>query len=417
MTTSDARNALKDAFRDLNNALQGHIEYNSRDPLPLLQELEEGHSSLSEPINGTIDVNHEPVEEVFERTTSWDEVYGVDGSVTRALQFGSGLTICASVAKTAGSGKHSTKDVEKGGDISVMVYVEDEDFVLDIEERSVDGIRCSFSQFPYGNFKDTNLSEWIEQLVRTQTESEQVKEVSRQQKTPVFRDGAIYPTRLISWTIDAQVPPNKRPVQPGKLWSSKVTEIMENFITCVDSQLQDNMPYVGIVKTPGSSHTIDSIKQVVDYDVPYGGDRRLFSDALERPESTPDKKIISYTSWIQHKEYMRRKSRQTLFDGHPDIELKNGDPIDYMPAVFYVRPPGKNYVLRAEVPRLLVGDSKEERQKQQGAILREISKSRREPKVIQRADKLVKIRRQEENYLKNLISDNYQGTVNEEREP
>ena len=386
---------------DVKKVLAGELEEIGRSRSSLSAEKEANRAlqrmedyDLARPYDGeNIELNRSPLLELA-ASDRFKTIYGLDSGSSRPQRFSNGLIFCINQAKAVVDGGKKLKikgyPLEAYSTLLLLTYDEREELSAKREAKGL----CELWRvhLSHGIF-ERRPERAISSFSRCGSEGRHALKTwdrlkgssDRSEKGEIFfLDGGIYPIGLYyylteegSWNWDVEL----------ESWGAGM-EMLESFLQLVGRALQDNLPLIGVNKTPETRYLIRQLRRIDRY---WHNDRQIISCAL----GSTTRKELGYTDWILQRRYPRRgvaeRSSFNLFDELP-FGLE-GSREDYLVSYFFVYDPRVQSALKIETPfGILKRRDPEDFQRQ---ILGEIARGKGVPNAIRRADGKARISREE----------------------
>jgi hypothetical protein len=357
----------------------------------------------------------EPVDEPeFTRTRleelgTWSDdpwpgpTYGVDASTTRPLEYNNGLVVDTAYAKTAVAGDDGNRSIERSGQITGVVYYDDDDSTLHSQSFDGEFVNAELVPFPESAEEAKNVEKSVATVAQRQSESRQALASLNDVDGALFLDGAVLPLGIVYWVLLDYAGERA----PAGSWD-KPAEILSNYIEILDRQYERNQPVIGIVKTSSMSQVLSALRKKItqnnirdendrQQDVPWVRDHQFFAEVLRHD----DLDYLTYSSWFTHKQQRIDGQHYELLEPMAET-LRHGSPAKYRRAFCFVRLPKTGDVLRIETPALFVQDD-EMREQVRLKALKEIAQRRGVPRAIDRADRLARITQQNRSTIRDML--------------
>jgi len=329
--------------------------------------------------------------------------YGVDASTTRPLEYNNGLVINTGYAKTAVVGEDADREIEREGHISTVVYYDDDDSTLHPDSFDSEFIEGELIPFPASAEETRNVQKSVSTVAQRDSESQQALKSLDEIDGALLLDGSVLPLGVIYWLLLDYAGERS----PAGSWD-RPAEIVANYIQIIDRQYERSQPFVGVVKTSSMSQVLAALEKKIKKhdvrdengrlrDVPWTRDNLFMAEVLRQH----DLEYLTYTSWLTHKQQKVGSRHYELLEPVAD-RLQNGTPEDYRRAFFYLRLPKTGDVFRIETPKLFIEDEGMREQVRLKA-LKEIAQRQNEPRAIARADKLVRITRENREKIRGMV--------------
>lgn len=370
-------------------------------------------------------VTHEPTSELDRWEDPWPITYGLDGSTTRSLSFNNGLVAGASAAKIGVCGDSDNADLARNTTTTLVAHLNDEEFSLkDVRSADLDvpeGIDAHVFRFPQCE-RTSRIEEYIVGVSRTYAEGKHAREFAGQLDGPLFVDGPLYPTPAFDWMLFEQAGKGLR--RMTTVWPEMVADILQNYVSTVETMYDNGLPVVGVVKTGRSSVALDALETKIrnaDADVslplPWTSDVLLFSEALHTQEDLYGDRghIVSYTPWLFQTAHEVHGESVVPFGTFDGVSLEHGDPQEYQRAFFYARCPRSDTVMRIEAPYMFVRNERTRERIRRKALV-ELVQQQNEPRAIALADDSARITKTDRENLRRLIDAVYFEGRNEQRD-
>lgn len=345
----------------------------------------------------------------LEELGTWNEdpwsgaTYGVDASTTRPLEYNNGLVVDTAYAKTAVAGDDSNHSIERGGQITGVVYHDDDESTLHSQSFNSEHVNTELVPFPESAEDPKNIETSVATVAQRQSESRQAIDSLDDVDGAMFLDGAVLPLGIVYWVLLDYAGERS----PAGSWN-KPTEILSNYIEVIDRQYERNQPVIGIVKTSSMKQVLSALRTKIAHNdiqdesdrqqnVPWVRDHQFFAEVLRHN----DLEYLTYSSWFVHK-------KQRIGSRHYELlkpiagELTHGSPEDYRRAFCFARLPKTGDVLRIETPALFVQEEKMREQVRLKA-LKEIAQRRGVPHAIDRADQLARITQRNRSKIRDML--------------
>jgi len=333
----------------------------------------------------------------------WDgPTYGLDASTTRPIEFNNGLIVDTAYAKLGVSGADADHTVEERGTVKTVVYLADDESTLHESKFETGNVNGEVVRFP-DTGRSSRLTKRVATAAQHLAESEHLRNCSEKVDGVCFIDGAVFPLGIAYWLVLAEL----GRTTPAGTWD-RPKEILGNYASFVDTQLEKGLPVVGVVKTSTMDELLTALESKLDTDgatadgtplsVPWTRDHQFVSEVL-RDDSLDH---LTYTSWFVQRE-LTVDGRGFDILGSIREQLAHGPPKAYRRAFFYVRLPKTSTVLRVEAPYLVV-ENEQRRRQVQYKTLKEIARRQDVPEAIKRADRIARITSQNRETIRDMIT-------------
>jgi len=358
-------------------------------------------------------VTHEPTSELDEWDDPWPVTYGVDGSTTRSLRFDNGLIAGASAAKLGVSGESDNTDLARRTTTTLVAHLNDENFSLSSVRGAdldiPDNVSAHIFQLPSSD-RTSRIEEYVVDASRTYAEGKHACDLASELDGPLFVDGPLYPNPVFSWMLFEQSKMGNRHI--NKVWPEMIADILQNYVSTIETMYENDLPVVGIVKTGRSSVALTALEEKIrnaDLDemeppLPWTSDIQLFSNALHTEDDLYGDRghIISYTPWLFQTSQNVQGESVVPFGTFDGVSLQYGDPQEYQRAFFYARCPRSGTVMRVETPYVFARNDRVRKRIQRKALV-ELAQQQNEPRAITFADENARITRNDRKNLRDLI--------------
>jgi hypothetical protein len=334
----------------------------------------------------------------------WGEpTYGLDASTTRPIEFNNGLIVDTAYAKLGVSGADTDHAVEERGTVKTVVYLDDDESTLHETAFEAGDVSGEVVRYPTTG-RSSRLAKRVATAAQYLSESEHLRKNGDAVDGVCFIDGAVFPLGIAYWLILAEL----GRTTPAGTWE-KPNEILRNYASFVDGQLEKGLPVIGVVKTSTMDELLTALEAKLDahrvtndsgasLDVPWTRDHQFVSEVLR----DGDLDHLTYTSWFVQEE-LTVDGREFDLLGSIRGHLDNGSPDAYRRAFFYVRLPKTSDLFRVETPYLFVDEPDRRRQVQYKA-LKEIARRQDVPEAIKRADRIARITSQNRETIRDMIT-------------
>lgn len=411
MTSPEVFQEIKNVMDSINSEI-GKKSIEEPDAEEILKSLNKEGGGI-EVVEDEFKPIHEPVREVQNRVEDkYNNTYGLDGSTTKDLRFNNGLMLSIAIAATGIANSEELSEVSEKQTVSVMAYFDDNN--IDIDPDSSKNIQIYFDQFPRLTKLTSEISQWLNNICRTNSEGKHFDLVSEKINSPLFIDGPIIPPGLLIWQAYDNI--GQESGTPMEDWSPKIYEILQNYINGIENAVIRDYPVYGVQKSTKSTRIMDSIVEkdpnINERDLPWTNDGIMFTKALQ---DESEKTTISYTPWyIEHKfDIGDRQKRITPFKNSKKVDLDLGTYNDYKRMFFFAKPPTRSTVYRIGVP--LIVTRNHDIDTIRDIALSEMIKQYKEPLPIVVADDKVRIPKKVRNQFRKLIDVQSNIDKNEQR--
>lgn len=332
----------------------------------------------------------------FEAYPAFERSYGLDASTARTIAFHNGLVL--DLANAVLGVKDGKKHLRNHQSLVAGVYHDDG---LGVETYNIETVAEQEDPLPTGDAYThaevaflpghhgaRNPSEWISAASQYLAEGRHLKRYVSEIDGPLFLDGALYPKAIVSNLLYAKAQSTRIP----GAWRDAAEEIVQNYIDGIETQLHAGRPVFAVSKTFRTTELIDSIHEKQDAldshtRLPWLNDYVYASDLLTRPN--PDNRTYTFTSWLKQEAV---KIGDTKFKPLADFEFTHFEPADLRRSFFYVRIPSQGVVVRVETPAVVLENlDREERERYQKLVVRELIETRDIPRATEIADDLARI--------------------------
>ena len=413
MTGMETYSAFEAMFDELDNAVGKFADQQTTTAADAIAEFTRDGGNVTTLTDEAFVVTHEPTSELAEWDDPWPVTYGIDGSTTRSLRFDSGLIAGASAAKLGVSGESDNADLARRTTTTLVAYLNDEEFSLSgvrgADLDIPDGVDAHLFRFPPCE-RTSRLEKYVVGVSRTYAEGRHARELASELDGPLFVDGPLYPNPAFGWMLFEQA--GAGPRQMTKIWPEMVADILQNYVSTIETMYENDLPVVGIVKTGRSSVALTALEDKIrnaDVDglelpLPWSSDTQLFSDALHTEDDLYGDRghLISYTPWLFQTEQTAHGESVVPFGSFDGVSLQYGDPQEYQRAFFYARCPRSGTVMRVETPYVFARNDRIRERIQRKALV-ELAQQQNEPRAIMFADENARITRNDRKNLLNVI--------------
>lgn len=413
MTGMETYAAFEAMFDELDSAVGEFADQQTTTAADAIAEFTRDGGNVTTLSDEAFTVTHEPTSELAEWDDPWPVTYGVDGSTTRSLRFDNGLIAGASAAKLGVSGESDNTDLARRTTTTLVAHLNDEEFSLSgvrgVDLDIPDNVNAHIFQFPPSD-RTSRLENYVVDASRTYAEGKHARELASELDGPLFVDGPLYPNPVFGWMLFEQAKMGQRHMT--EVWPEMVADILQNYVSTVETMYDSDLPIVGIVKTGRSSVALTALEDKIrsaDIDgielpLPWMSDIQLFSNALATEDDLYGNRghIISYTPWLFQVSRNVQGESIVPFGSFDGISLQYGDPQEYQRAFFYARCPRSGTVMRVETPYVFARDDRVRERIQRKALV-ELAQQQNEPRAITFADENARITRNDRKNLRDLI--------------
>jgi hypothetical protein len=416
MTDMNAYAAFESMFVELNDAVGEFDDRRSLTAADALSHFSREGGNVRTLTDQEFSVRHEPTSELDGWDDPWPVTYGIDGSTTRPLRFSNGLIAGASAAKLGVAGESDTTELARHTTTTLVAHLNDDSFSMrggrspGLDTTEDHAYRF---QFPASD-RLSRIEDYVVDVSRTYAEGRHAREHASDLDGPLFVDGPLYPPSAFGWMVAEQANTGRR--EMTEVWPEMVGDILQNYVSTIETMYDDDLPIVGIVKTGGSSDALtaleDKIRRVglneINLPLRWTSDVQLFSNALDTDEDTHGDRghVISYTPWLFQSAQNVGGESIVPFEMFDGVSLAFGDPREYQRAFFYVRCPRSNVVMRAETPYMFARKP-ELRDRIQRKVLVELAQQQKEPLAITLADENARITKNDRKHIREFIDADY----------
>ncbi|WP_273838422.1 DNA double-strand break repair nuclease NurA [Halococcus sp. PRR34] len=413
MTGMETYSTFEEMFDELDRAVGEFADQQTTTAADAIAEFTRDGGNVTTLTEEAFAVTHEPTSELAEWDDPWPVTYGIDGSTTRSLRFHNGLIAGASAAKLGVSGESDNTDLARRTTTTLIAYLNADGFSLG-GARSAgldtpEDIDAHLFSFP--SCERTNrIEDYVVGVSRTFAEGKHARELADELDGPLFIDGPLYPSPAFQWMLFGQVEGGPRGM--AEIWPEMVGDILQNYVSTIETMYENDLPVIGIVKTGRSSVALTALEDKIrntDIDglelpLPWSSDTQLFSNALHTEADLYGDRghLISYTPWLFQTEQTAHGESVIPFGSFDGVSLRYGDPQEYQRAFFYARCPRSGTVMRVETPYMFARNDRFRERIQRKALV-ELAQQQNEPRAITFADENARITRNDRKNLLNVI--------------
>ncbi|MFC6733558.1 MULTISPECIES: DNA double-strand break repair nuclease NurA [unclassified Haladaptatus] len=319
----------------------------------------------------------------------FESCHGIDSGTINPTTFKNGLVI--DVAQAAMSAVPSDLDLHRARTMVATVHTNDAAGRFDEEWSMFDEgySRARLFQVPRVNRYEGAvvhaLALYLAESKHALTQSDVVSDL-------LVLDGPIYPKGLLNWE-------NRDPELRDLLIEDKrPRDVVANYVELVERFANREVPLIGFVKNSSTKAITNAVRGKAE--APWVNDAAFFSKVLERREDGERlTDCLTFTNW-----FVSRGGSDGMFSASGDalnIE-RNLDPEQYEVTFFIVYDPRQDLVYKVEAPYAFTRDE-DLRERLTMHVLCEVARNRGPPKVIDKADELARINRQEKESLKQKL--------------
>lgn len=348
-------------------------------------------------------------DDYIEYTDKIPIIIGLDASRTGVYNIGTKSLICISNCRFSTkeiSSEYRHQEVNDKKIIGVVIYTKNE-----VERNIIEKIENNISD------EDTDV---ILRVINEVKPESQVRQYLRRTSlllaessglsyltdkkinSFIFLDGPIYPLSITqNKMFDNKI------YQDENEWKGLLGEIMNNYKKSIKISVDEKIPIIGAVKNIDSRLLINTLNRlnedINNEQVIWPNDNSFLSELLYTKEFGK----IKYTGWFEEKETnLHKPQAKKVFKKNENWEKYNKN-------FFYARLPKKSSISRFEIIEDTVSNSRS-REIIEKRILSEISRSGDVPLTILEADDKARIKKKQQNIIKNAARD-ITSRYNEER--
>lgn len=314
--------------------------------------------------------------------------HGLDSGTINPTTFKNGLVI--DIAHAAMAAVPSDLDLHRSRTVVTTVHAND--VTADAGE---DTWRAFDQGFSRGRVLQAPRVDRFEQtvvhaLALYLAESEHAREHAEEVDDLLVLDGPIYPTGLLQWseqdpTLAELLVEDERP-----------RDVVGNYVDLVERFVERDVPLIGFVKGTTSKAITRAIRSTDN--APWVNDAALFEQLLRRTDDDGDTltDALTCTNWFRSR---AGTDRALSTAGSLDLELDLAlAPEAYEVTFFVVYDPHEELIYRVEAPYAFTKD-RERREALTMQVLSDVAARNGPPLVVEKADELARISRQEKRAL------------------
>lgn len=366
-----------------------------------LDPLVDGQTTVLEPIEKQ-QLKEAEITEAALQPSPYTQTHAIDSGTINPTSFKNGIIM--DIAQAAMAGDPSDLDLHRQRSLIMTVHTDDP-AVEDWETPLDDGNSYSrLLRAPHVQQFEENV---VHDLSLHLAESKHALEHVNHVEELLVLDGPMYPKGILNWT--------DRPALADLLYDDESPRaIIQNYMQLVERFVTQELPLIGFVKNPSTRVLTRTLReQDGTPDPTWTNDTAFFSRLLEQVEYTQTQDtdgnprlkrsrntdVLTYTNWFRS-----RGGADGVLAAHSDAlgfdrELS---PRDYEVTFFVLYEPREDLLFRIEAPYGITSDSARREQITRW-VLREVAAERGPPAVVEKADELARINREETEALRSEI--------------
>jgi hypothetical protein len=332
-----------------------------------------------------------PIQDIALEARPFPTQHGLDAGTINPTTFKNGLVI--DVSQAAMAAVPSSVELHRARTIVMTVHTNDETIDVHDEDWRADDAGYARRRILHAPRVDRHEQAVVHALALYRAESEHALKQADVVDDLLVLDGPIYPTGLLNWV--ERDPELKRLV----IEEAEFTEVIDNYLTLVETFVERGIPVVGFVKNSTSRAITRTLRQ--ETGAPWIDDAAFFRRVLERLDDDGELRTdaLTFTGWFRS----RVGTDGTLADDSLGLDRGRAlDPADYEVTFLVVYDPRDDLIYRVEAPYAFTRDP-ERRSQLTTQLLSEVAAERGPPLAVGKADELARIDRQGKQTLRRRI--------------